>query len=57
MVPVAVLKNGWGEDKFVAKLGRVLDPNGQRNGRESQLVGILAEAIWVLRGSRQRREA
>jgi hypothetical protein len=40
-----VLENGWGKDELAAKLGRVLDLNGRRNGLERQLLGILAEAI------------
>ena len=31
------LDNGWGKDELAAKLGRVLDLNGQRNGLDSQL--------------------
>ena len=50
MVLVAVLDNGWGEDELAAKLGRVLDLNGRRNGLERQLVGILAEAIQAVNG-------
>ena len=49
-VLVAVLENGWGEDELAAKLERVLDMNGWRNGLESQLVGILAEAIQAVNG-------
>ena len=48
MVLVAVLENGWGEDELTAKLGRALDLNGWRNGLESQLVAILAEAIQAV---------
>jgi hypothetical protein len=50
MVLVAVLENGWGEDELAAKPGRVLDLNGRRDGLESQLVGILAEAIQAVSG-------
>jgi hypothetical protein len=45
MVLIAVLENGWGEDELAAKLRRVLDLNGRKNGLESLLVNIQAEAI------------
>ena len=40
-----MFENGWDEDELAAKLGRVLDLNGRRNGLESQLVGILADIL------------
>ena len=48
MILVTVLENGWSEDELAAKLERVLDLNARRNGLESQLVGILAEAIQAV---------
>jgi len=50
MALVAIFENGWGPDELAAKLERVLDLNGRRNGLESQLVGILAEAIQAVNG-------
>jgi hypothetical protein len=50
MVLVTVFENGWGPDELIAKLGRVLDLNEQRNGLESQLVNILAAAIQAVNG-------
>jgi hypothetical protein len=50
MILVAVFENGWAPDELAAKLGRVLDLNGRRNGLDSRLVGILAEAIQAVNG-------
>jgi plasmid stability protein len=50
MALLAVLDNGRDEDELAAKLGHVLDLNRRRNGLESQLVGILAEAIQAVNG-------
>lgn len=50
MVLAAVFENGQGPDYLAAKLGRVLDLNGRRNGLESQLVSILAETIQAVNG-------
>jgi hypothetical protein len=50
MVLVAALEKGRGVDDLAAKLERVLDLNGRKDGLESQLVGILAEAIQAVNG-------
>jgi hypothetical protein len=50
MILVAIFENGWAPDELAAKLGRVLDLNGRRNGLDSRLVGILAEAIQAVNG-------
>ena len=39
-----------GEDELAARVGRVLNLNGRRNGLGSQLGGILAEAIPAVNG-------
>ena len=44
---VAGLEDG-GKDAFVAKVGRVLELNGRGNGLETQLAGILAEAMQAV---------
>jgi len=54
MVLVAVLDNRWGEEELAAKLGRVLDLNGRRNGLERPTVGILAQAIQAVNGKQAR---
>jgi hypothetical protein len=48
MALVAVFENGWGPDELTAKLGRVLDPHGQRKQLEGQLVSILASVIQAV---------
>jgi len=48
MALLTVFENEWGPDELAAKLGRVLDLNGPKNGLESQLVSILAAALGIL---------
>ena len=47
-VLVTVFENGWGPDELAAKLGHMLDLNGQENGLEGQLVDILAAEIQAV---------